>query len=134
MTVIFLCTSYMTLYKTTYLHYYRFIVRFTIGSAFLFITFFLHFFLSWMSSPLSISSSAIFAYTLYKHISIYIYISTYLPVLILISTTKLLRRRPDRTQLLLVQMTGDVHPNTGPTSSLPSAPVLYVCDTSLVEG
>ena len=39
--------------------------------------------------------------------------------LILISTTKALRRRPDRTQLLLFQMAGDVHPNPGPTSKYP---------------
>ena len=39
--------------------------------------------------------------------------------LILISTTKPLRRRPDRTQLLLLLMAGDIHPNPGPTVKYP---------------
>ena len=38
---------------------------------------------------------------------------------ILISTTKPLRRRPDRTQLLLLLMAGDIHPNPGPTVKYP---------------
>ena len=37
--------------------------------------------------------------------------------LILNSTTKLLRRRPDRIQLRL--MAGDIHPNPGPTANYP---------------
>ena len=36
-----------------------------------------------------------------------------------ISITKPLRRRPAHTQLLLLQMAGDVHPNPGPTSKYP---------------
>ena len=39
--------------------------------------------------------------------------------LILNSTTKPLRRRPDRTQLLLLLISGDIHPNPGPTTKYP---------------
>ena len=39
--------------------------------------------------------------------------------LILNSTTKPLRRRPDRTQLLLLLMAGDIHPNPGPPTKYP---------------
>ena len=39
--------------------------------------------------------------------------------LILNSTTKPLRRRSDRTQLLLLLMAGDIHPNPGPTAKYP---------------
>ena len=35
------------------------------------------------------------------------------------STIKPLRRRPDRTQLLLLLMAGDIHPNPGPTAKYP---------------
>ena len=38
--------------------------------------------------------------------------------LILLSTTKPLRQ-PDRTQLLLLQMAGDVHPNPNPATKYP---------------
>ena len=34
-------------------------------------------------------------------------------------TTKPLRRRPDRTLFLLLQMSGDVHPNPGPATKYP---------------
>ena len=40
--------------------------------------------------------------------------------LILLVTTKPLRRRPDRTLLLLLQMSGDVHPNPGPATEYQS--------------
>ena len=36
--------------------------------------------------------------------------------LILLMTTKSLRRRPDRTLVMLLQMSGDVHPNPGPAT------------------
>ena len=39
--------------------------------------------------------------------------------LILLVTTKLLQRRPDRTLLLLLQMSGDVHQNPGPATKYP---------------
>ena len=39
--------------------------------------------------------------------------------LILNSTTKPLRRRPDRTQLLLLLIAGDIHPNAVPTPKYP---------------
>ena len=39
--------------------------------------------------------------------------------LILNSTTNLLRWQPDRTQLLLLLMAGDIHPNPGPTAKYP---------------
>ena len=39
--------------------------------------------------------------------------------LILLVTTKRLRRRPDRSLLLLLQMSGDVHPNPGPATKFP---------------
>ena len=39
--------------------------------------------------------------------------------LILILTTNPLRQRPDRTQLLLLQLVCDVHPNPGPISKYP---------------
>ena len=35
-------------------------------------------------------------------------------------TTKSLRRRPDRTLFMLLHMSGDVHPNPGPTTKYPS--------------
>ena len=35
------------------------------------------------------------------------------------STTKPLRRRPDRTQRLLILMVGDIHPYLGPTAKYP---------------
>ena len=34
-------------------------------------------------------------------------------------TTKSLRRRPDRTLVMLLQMSGDVHPNPGPATKYP---------------
>ena len=34
-------------------------------------------------------------------------------------TTKSLRRRPDRTLFMLLQMSGDVHPNPGPATKYP---------------
>ena len=65
---------------TISLIYYRFIVRFTIGLELLFITFLLQFFLTQMSS-LSISSSATYSSTFFKHIYVSIYIiSVYLKV------------------------------------------------------
>ena len=39
--------------------------------------------------------------------------------LILNSTTKPVRRRLDRTKLLLFLMAGDIHPNPGPTAKYP---------------
>ena len=39
--------------------------------------------------------------------------------LILLVTTKPLRRRPDRTLFMLLQMSGDVHPNPGPATKYP---------------
>ena len=39
--------------------------------------------------------------------------------LILLMTTKSLRRRPDRTLVILLQMSGDVHPNPGPATKYP---------------
>ena len=39
--------------------------------------------------------------------------------MILNSTSKPLRRRLDRTQLLLLLMAGDIHPNPGPTAKYP---------------
>ena len=53
--------------------------------------------------------------------------------LILNSTTKPLRRRPDRTQLLLLLMAGDIHPNPGPTAKYP-CPVVVVCLPRPMEG
>ena len=40
------------------------------------------------------------------------------------------RRQPDQTQLKLLQMAGDVHPNSGPATNYP---VPYVLATSQVE-
>ena len=39
--------------------------------------------------------------------------------LFLNSTTKPLRQRPDRTQLMLLLMAGDIYPNAGPTAKYP---------------
>ena len=44
-------------------------------------------------------------------------------------TTKSLRRRPDRTLVMLLQMSGDVHPNPGPATKYP-CPVCARNDTS----
>ena len=57
--------------------------------------------------------------------------------LLLITTTKPLRRRPDQTLLLLLQMSGNVHPNPWPATKYPcpvcthnvtSRGVIYQCN------
>ena len=46
-------------------------------------------------------------------------VSSHAAELIHNSTTKPLRRRPDRTQRLLILMVGDIHPYLGPTAKYP---------------